>query len=132
MVAVVDRAHINSWTPPEIAERAADRGVVEYSAEDLKEAREDLLEKLLAGDKFGRTDLELILEDEIQRNYASMRRSLYEHFAGIGNDSHVDEYDRASRAGEWMKRLVEAYLDANPDLIEERAAEIAAERLEDA
>lgn len=101
----------------------------EYTAQDFADAREDLTEKFLAGDRIGRIDLEALLDQELNDNYAATLRSLYEHFANIGN---CDDTDVCSGAHDWMTRLVKAYLNRNPDLIEERAAEIAAERLEDA
>lgn len=125
-----DRAHISANVPADIAERLSDVAGDEHTPEDLKEAREELAEKLLAGDKVGRVDLETLLDTELNDNYAATLRNLYEHFAGIGNGGRGDEYDRSMRAGQWMQRLVEAHLDANPDVVEERATKIAGERLE--
>ena len=128
----MDRLQISGNVPAELAERISDVDAPEFSQEDLKDAREELTEKLLAGDKVGGIDLEALFENEVQNNYLAFLRNLYEHFAGIGNDSRVDEYDRAAKAAECMKRLVEAHLDAHPDVVEEHAAEIAAQKLEDA
>lgn len=128
----MDRLSISANVPADIAERISDVGGEEYSAEDLKDAREELIEKLLAGDKVGHVDLEGLIDYEADTNRAAFVRNLYEHFAGIGSDSRTGDYDRCMKAGEWMQRLVEAHLDAHPEVVEERAAEIAAMKLEDA
>lgn len=109
-------------------ELAHDKGVQEYSEEDLRDAREELEEKLLAGERVFRIDLETLLEGEFDRNFSSCIRSLYEHFAGIGD---CVPQERCLAGNDWMTQLVSAHLDAHPEVIEERAIEIAAARLED-
>lgn len=125
----MDRLSISSSVPAELAERLSDVAGPEYSPQDLKEAREDLAEKLLAGDRIGGVDLESLIDYEIDRNYAAFLRSLYEHFAGIA--SCEDSAGKCLDGDRLMAALVDKHLDAHQDLIEERAAEIAADRLED-
>ena len=88
---------------------------------EIADARREIIEEVLAGERVGKLDLETIIEAEIQRNYAATLRSLYEHFAGIGNDGRTDEYDRCMKAGEWMTRLVEAAVTEDCDEVAERA-----------
>lgn len=125
----MDRLPMPAAMPADLAERLSDVAGPEYSPADLKEARADLSEKLLAGDRIGGVDLESLIDYEIDRNYAAFLRSLYEHFAGIASCS--DSAGKCLDGDRLMAALVDRHLDANPDLIEERAAEIAAERLED-
>ena len=130
----MDRLRISGNVPAELAERLSDNGIEEFSAEDLRDARLEIEEELAAGKRIGTFDLEAIIEVELNRNYDATIRNLYEHFAGIGTDGGSAEYDRCMRAGEWMLRLIRQQLDTpdGAEIIEERAAQIAADRLEDA
>lgn len=110
-----------------IDELAHDQGVQEFSAKDLADAREELVDLLLAGNSFHGADLEGIIDAELDRNYAATLRSLYEHFANIGGKNGSD---CCMEADKWMRRLVEAHVDTG--LIEEMAEKIAADKLEDA
>ena len=99
----------------------------EASAEDLRDARLELEEELAAGERIGKLDLEAILDEELDKNYAATLRRLYEHFAGIGGG---DSSERCMDAGEWMLRLVRQSI--TEEMVDERAAKIRAERDADA
>lgn len=103
----------------------------EFSKEDLAEARQELMEELLAGERVAGVDLFALLQSEFdQRLDHSVERLAY-HFAGIGNLSTDDRAERCERISEWMGKLVAEYLDEHDEIIQERAADIAAQRLED-
>ena len=126
----MDRLQMPSAMPAELAERLSDVAGPEYSPADLKEAREELAEKLLAGDRVDGSDLESLIDYEIDRNYAAFLRSLYEHFAGIG--SCFSSAERCLAGDEWMLRLIDMHLDMDDEPVQERAAKIRADRDEDA
>jgi hypothetical protein len=110
------------------AREAAEERLPVPSEEDMRDARQEIEEELLAGKRIGRIDLEALIDCELDRNYAATLRRLYEHFAGIGTLSAHDQAIRCQAADEWLTRLVRAHLDTDADAIEERAARIAAER----
>lgn len=113
------------------AHEAAQDRLPAPSEEDMRDARAALEEELLAGKRIGRVDLEAILDQELNDNYAAALRSLYEHLARIGALDPHDQIIRCQAADAWMQRLVRAYLDSDPDMVEERAALIAKQRQED-
>lgn len=115
-----------------IAELAHDRSMPEWSVEELARAREEVIEEILEGKKVEGTDLESVLDAAIESNPANMVRSLYEHFANIGNlgDLYAN-LERCRNAAQWMQVLVESYVDAHDDLISDRAADNHNERQRD-
>lgn len=136
----MDRAQINSWTPPEIAERAADAGVAEYSAEDLKEAREEIVEAILGTSKGWRGhSLDYAFQHhlnvgaaEYDSRLAEVAKHLQHMVFGNPADRPAPNADlmilARSDAQTWLRGIVEAYVEN--DWVEERAAEIATERVE--
>ena len=119
---------ISSAVPADIAERLADNDIGEFSKADLRDAQLEIEEELVAGERVGKLDLEAVLDEELNRNYAATLRNLYEHFAGIASCGCSAE--RCLNADAWMLRLVRSHI--TEEMVEERAAKIAADRLEDA
>lgn len=136
----MDRSQISSWTPPEIAERAADRGVEEYSPEDLKEARLEIVDAILGTEKGWRgTRLWHVLEEFLNVDgpvYAARLAEIGKHLQHMLGGDEADRpapvSDRLSMARAdahiWLHGLVEAYV--KQEWVEARAVEIAGERLE--
>lgn len=98
----------------------------EPSDEDVRYARQELEEEILAGKRIGRFDLEAIIDQEINDNYAATLRKLYEHFAGIATCG--DSAGRCLDGDTWMLDLVRKHMPE--ELVQERAERLAAERFE--
>lgn len=127
-----DRLRMPSAMPADLAERLSDQGVEEHSAADLKEAREDLIEKLFAGKRIGLPSLGLdaLLESEIENSPASAIEELASFLRGSTVGGDYARLELCDRMEAFATRICDAHLDANPDVVEERATEIAGERLE--
>ena len=89
---------------------------------EIASARREIIEEVLAGERVGKMlDLAVIIEAEINDNYARTIRSLYEHFAGIDHLDDIDRLLRCDAANDWMTRLVEAAVTEDCDEVHDRA-----------
>lgn len=119
------QAQVSSWTPPELALRAADSGVREYSAEDLKEAREDLAEKLREGKTVARCTFRDLIDCEFNCRPNELLGELDTLLRLSGGSDTAEGYASTLR-----DQIIARHLDANEEAVRERAVEIAAGRLE--
>lgn len=139
MEPLMDRAN-SSWTPPEIAERAADRGEQEYSPADLAEARTEIEDAILETQKgwkghtlFGA--LQHFLNEDAPLydvKLGEVAKHLQHILEGNPEDKGVPFCDRLALARmdarTWLRGIVAEYIE--DDWVNERATEIAGERLE--
>ncbi len=102
---------------------AADR----ITKDDLAHAREDLIEKLFDGKRIGipALGLDALLEAEYEKASASTIEELASFLRGSTVGGDYARMELCERMEAFATRLCEAHLDAHPDLIEERAQEIA-------
>ena len=122
------RAHISGNVPADIAERLTDQLGLDLEPY-MAQARFDLIDAILQGTRACGLSFEDILDDEIDKNTRMMVADLAQYLCNIVALAH-DEYTHSERRDsleKWMRGIVERYVDAHPDLIEERAVEIAAD-----
>lgn len=116
---------ISGWTPPELAARAADRGVREYSAEDLKEAREELAEKLREGKSVAGCMFRDLLDCEFNSRPEELLGELDTLLRLAGGSDTPEGFASTLR-----DQIIGRHLDEHGDAVRERAVELAAGRLE--
>ena len=122
------RAHISGNVPADIAERLTDQPGLDLEPY-MAQARFDLIDAILQGTRACGLSFEDILDDEIDKNMRMMVSDLAQYLCNIVALAR-DEYTHSERRDsleKWMRGIVERYVDAHPDLIEERAVEIAAD-----
>lgn len=117
--------------PAELAERLSDRHD-DLPVDDYKsQAREELIERLLfEGQTVGRFHFTDILDAELDSSWHSTLDDLQAQLLSIiayARDEHC-HCERRSALEKWMHGMVERFIDSRPDLIEDRAAELAAGR----
>lgn len=98
------------------------------AASCMDQAEEEITEKLLEGKQVDRYDFAGILDSEMDRGTRVMAEEVAGHITGIldvGMDEHT-HVERRKALELWARSLIESFLDSHPELIEERAAEIAA------
>lgn len=123
----MDRLSISSAVPAHIAERQSDHREKLPPAEYLDSAREDVLERLYRGKRVGN----FILTDAFdvacqeQDSYKEVLAVL-ETLACLSRDENreVAIYDLQKRA----EAMVDAFVNRHPELVEDRAAEMLAEK----
>ena len=121
----MDRLQMPAATPAEIAERLSDARVPEITTEVQEQARQELIDRLMAGRQVGWFRFEDILDCEIDANI----RSTVQTVAGLLLD--IIQYgtdpihgERRAKVEQFIRTLVERHVDSKPELIEERALEI--------
>lgn len=122
----MDRLHINSFTPAEIAERIADQPGPRISSSDRQYARDDLLTRLLDGKRVDGMDLGGLIDCAYDADMKAVATKLHFFFAGIEQKGKDQTLLLAFDMGQWARGLAEKWIDSRPDLIDERAAEVAA------
>jgi len=128
MRPIMTRAHISGNVPADIAERLSDQPSFDLEPY-MAQAREDLIDAILQGTRFCGLTFEDILDGEIDKNMRMMVADLAQYLCNIVAWAR-DEYTHSERRDsleKWMRGMVERYMDAHQELIEERAVEIAAD-----
>lgn len=99
--------------------------------DDLANAREDLIDRLVEGKKIGFLTSHGIFEIALQESGHSGYHGVMDLLGGIlhinNYDRERDDGERARELAETAKGFIERYVDAHPDMILERAEEINAE-----
>ena len=131
-----------------IEELAHDRGLQEYSPEDLKDAREEIVEGIIGNTNgLNGTLLWQVLQEWLNvdaRLYDERLSVIAKHLqtllhGAILEPMHWMSFDERrkaahaearSEAEEWLSEIVRESI--TEEMVEERAAKIAAEKLEDA
>ena len=135
-----DRLHMPSAMPAELAERLSDRGVSEFTDEDKAEARLEIADAIMEKPKGwkGHT-LFSTLQEYLNADSAVYDTRLAEIAKHIRHMLYGDEADRPAPLADrlllaradaetFFRGTVEDYIEQ--EWVEERAAEIAGERLE--
>lgn len=122
----MDRSPIAAAVPAEIAERRSDRREQLPPAHYLEAAREDVLERLYRGKRVGRYCLTDIFDISAQENAGYWEiLAIVESLACLARDENREEriYDLQKQA----EALVDVFINEHPELVEDRAAEMAME-----
>lgn len=130
----MSRHQISASVPADIAERLSDAGARNFTPEELKEARAELVEQLVSGESVNRITRRDVFDFAIQDEGKIVYHGILDLLEGIlgvdertGGDRQLATSDLISDA----RGVIERYVDANEDLIEEHAAKIANERTEE-
>lgn len=97
-------------------------------ADDLATARDDLIDRLLAGKTADGTSFADILDSELDAGTIVIAKEIAPHLLGLadpGMGEHV-KLERQVALQKWVRALAEKWVDSKPDLIRSRAAELLA------
>lgn len=113
--------------PADLAERLSDVAPLQITAALLDQAREEIIENLLAGKEAVGVTFEALLDCELDSNVRSTVGELAGHLCSIldfGRDEHVHG-ERRAKLRFWMLGIVERWVESHPEKVRERAEEIA-------
>ena len=134
----MNRIQVSGNTPADLAEKISDVGE-EYTKEDLRDARLEIEDAILEGG-WREHKLWHVLQDYLNVEPALYDKRLEEiamHLNHLLNGAEADRGEVTLAVGQifaraearyWLNSLIEPYV--KDDWVEERAAEIAGERLE--
>ena len=112
-----------SAMPAEVAERLSDARAPAISADDRRQAREELADRLCDGKKVGGRDLWDLLDHELNTDrYRGHLETLGGLLLGCKANTRDEQAERL------RDELIERHLDSVPGTIEECAADIAEEK----
>lgn len=120
--------------PADVAERLSDVRALPITAADLDAAREEMIEKLLAGKQVGSMTFADILDAELDSRTRSTVGEVAAHLLAIIDFARTEHEHGARRAGveAWARGMVERWVDTHPEKIRERAEEMVADEDADA
>jgi len=122
----MDRLHINSFTPAEIAERVADQPGPRVSSSDRQYAREELIGRLMDGNRVDGMDMAGLVDCAYNDDWKHVCAKVAGFLITAESGNSYERQDLPYLLGLWARELAEKWIDSRPDLIEDKAAEIAA------